>query len=414
MRRVQAIVHALRVPGFARLATTYTLNELADWLAAIALSILVFDATGDPMATTALFLAVKFAPGLLVPALAARLERYPVARVLRAVYLLEACVLVVLALLVGSFWLPLVLALGLVDGTLAAVARATTRAATPALLEPHGLLREGNATLNVGFAAMNVVGPAAGGVLVALTGAAPVLTIAAVLFLAKAGIIAGARGLQSAPADPAPWRMRLREAASYVRSRPVLRTLLIGQFIVVVLAMMVAPIEVVLAKETLDAGDMGFGALAGSWGAGMLLGSWLFARERERSMMSLIGVATAAVGVGYIGMAFAPDIVSACAASALGGIGNGIQWVAVVTALQEATEERFQGRVAGLVECVLTLGPGIGFPLGGAIAALASPRIAFAVSGAGVLAVLLLGGAALGVRRSVRARQPEPAPEPAG
>ena len=42
---MQAIVHALRIPGFGRLAATYTLNELADWLATIALSILVYDAT---------------------------------------------------------------------------------------------------------------------------------------------------------------------------------------------------------------------------------------------------------------------------------------------------------------------------------------------------------------------------------
>ena len=38
---MHAIVQPLRIPGFGRLAATYTLNEVADWLATIALSILV-------------------------------------------------------------------------------------------------------------------------------------------------------------------------------------------------------------------------------------------------------------------------------------------------------------------------------------------------------------------------------------
>jgi len=155
VRGVHSLRQALRIPGFARLAATYTLNELADWMAAIALSILVFDATGDAWATTALFLANKFAPGLIVPILSTRVEKYAAARLLGAVYVLEAAVLVVLALLAGSFLLPVVLVLAMVDGTLAAVARAATRGVTPALTEPAGLLREANATLNIGFAAMN-------------------------------------------------------------------------------------------------------------------------------------------------------------------------------------------------------------------------------------------------------------------
>jgi hypothetical protein len=402
---VRGVRQALRIPAFARLAATYTLNELADWMAAIALSILVFDATGDPWATTALFLANKFAPGLLVPLISTRVEMYAAARLLGAVYVLEAAVLVVLALVAGSFLLPLVLVLAMVDGTLAAVARAATRGVTPALAEPAGLLREANATLNIGFAAMNAGGPIAAGALVALSGAGPVLGLAAALFLLQAVVIGTARGLPAAAAEPAPWRTRLHEAASYVRARPLLRTLLLGQFAVVVLATMVAPIEVVLAKRTLAAGDIGFGFLAGSWGAGMLVGSWLFARERRRSILALVGIATAAVGLGYLGMAVAPDIVSACLAAALGGVGNGVQWVAVVTAVQEATEERFQARVAGLTESVLTLGPGIGFPLGGAVTALFSPRVAFAVSGAGVL-LLLLVAAVLLERPSLGAAEP--------
>src|SRR3712207_8920942 len=47
---VNAILRPLRLPGFGRLALTYTINEAADWLSTIALSVLVFDETGSAVA----------------------------------------------------------------------------------------------------------------------------------------------------------------------------------------------------------------------------------------------------------------------------------------------------------------------------------------------------------------------------
>ena len=385
------ILRPLRIRGFARLATAYTLNELADWLATITLAILVYDATRDPLATTALFVAAKFLPALAVPAIAARLEGRAVGRVLCRAYLGETAIFAALALTADSFWLPLVILLALLDGTVAASARAVTRAATVALLEPTGRLREGNALLNVGFSAMNVAGPAVAGGMVALLGAGPVLTVGAALFAVQAVVIGTARGLRQGEPEAAPWGARLREGFRHVAGDPQLRVLLGGQGIVFLLLTMITPIEVVYAKETLDAGDVGLGVLLASWGVGMVIGSSIFARERHRSLLVLIVLSTLAMALGYVGMALAPGIVVACAASVLGGMGNGVQWVGVVTAMQEATEERFQTRVAGLFEAVTTGAPGLGFLLGGLIATLLSPRAAFAVSGGGVLVVLLVG-----------------------
>lgn len=409
---------ALRAPGFARLALTYTLDELADWLATIALSVLVFDATGSALATMALFLASKFAPAFLVPPLTARFDGAPPPRVLGATYAIEAGLLVLLAVTGSVFWLPAVLVLALLVGTLAAFGRATTRAATVAVLEPAGLLREGNATLNVGFSAMNAAAPAAAGGLVALTSPSPVLVIAGLAFAVQAAIIASARDIPTAEPEPAPWQARLREGLDYVRRDTALRTLLGGQALVLVLLTMTAPIEVVYAKESLDVGDAGFGLLLASWGAGMVIGSALFARERSRSSGVLIVASTTAVAAGYIGMGLAPGLALACAAAALGGTGNGVQWVAVVTALQEATADRFQARVAGLLEAVLAGAPGVGFLLGGVVTALLSPRIAFLSAGIGVLVVLAVGAAALRRRLpsavgSAAPLEAEPEPQPA-
>jgi Transmembrane secretion effector len=406
---------ALRVPGFGRLAATYSLNGITEWMATVALAILVYDQTRDPFATTALFVAAKFLPAFVVPALSARLDGLPVARVLVGICGIEAALLAALAFQASLFWLPLVLLLAFVDGTLAAAARAVTRAATVSVLRPSDLLREGNAVLNLGASTGMLAGPALAGFAVALMGVGPVLAVTAAGFAGLALLVAGARNIEPVEAEPAPWGTRLREATTYVRGHRILLVLLGGQALTLLLFTMTEPIEVVYVKENLDAGDAGLGALLTAWGVGLALGSAVFARVRKHPMVVLIPASTCLMAIGYLGMAVAPTLAIACAVSIVGGLGNGVQWVSVVTAIQEATEDRFQARVAGLFEALAAGAPGIGFLLGGLITALLSPRAAFAIAGSGVMVLLAIGAVAL--RRSGLAtpREHEPGllePEP--
>ncbi len=395
---------ALRIRSFRVLAGAYTLNELGDWLATIALAVLVYDHTGDALATTALFISTKFLPSLFVPALTAHLERIPVGRTLGALYVAEAIAFAGLALSASAFSLVVVCALAFADGTLAVTGRAVTRAATVALLEPAGVLREGNAALNVGFATMNVAGPAIAGVVVATGGSSLALALAGALFLGLAALLLGTRGLPHGTTDDAPWRERLRGGAAYVWAHPVARPLIAAQAGLLVLFMLVMPIEVIYAKQTLRVGDAGFAALVTAWGIGLVVGSIVFARLRNRSLLGVAGVSTVAIGVAYLGMSAAPSLELACAAAVVGGTGNGVQWVAVVTALQEAVDATMQARVAGFFEAIATAMPGIGFILGGTLTAAMSPRAAFAVAGAGVLLVVA-AGAFLVRRRNPQARR---------
>jgi MFS family permease len=397
---------ALANRPFRALAGAYTLNELGDWLATIALAVLVFDHTGDALATTALFIATKFLPSLLVPALAARVERIAVGRALGGLYVAEALAFTALAFSATSFALVVVCLLAFVDGTLAATGRAVTRAATVALLEPAGLLREGNAALNVGFSSMNIVGPAAAGVVVTTGGSSLSLALAAGLFLGLAVLLLTTRGLPRGTTDEAPWRARLRDGAAYVWQHPVARPLIVAQAGLLVLFTIVVPIEVVYAEEALGAGDGGFAALVTAWGVGLVAGSFVFARLAGRPLTAVVGLSTLAIGVGYLGMAVAPSLAIACLAAVLGGTGNGVQWVAVITALQESVDASMQARVAGFWEAIATAMPGIGFVIGGALTAAVSPRAAFAVSGAGVVLVVAVGALAWRLRnRSLVARR---------
>src|SRR6266508_2729777 len=103
----------LRHPGFRRLATSYTLNELGWGFGTVALGLVVFDHTHSALAMTALWICT-----LLIPALV----------------------------------------LAAADGTLALVGRALTRAAVAATLKPTGELDTGNTLLNVSFSLCFAIG----------------------------------------------------------------------------------------------------------------------------------------------------------------------------------------------------------------------------------------------------------------
>ncbi len=397
----------LRLPGFRQLASAYTVNELGNWVGEIALAVLVYDETGSPLATAGLFLGMVFAPSLIGQGVIARLEVIGTRRVLPALYLGEAVVFIALAVTADSFSLALVIALAVVDGTIAIAARTFTRASAAAVLAPSGLLREGNAIINVGFTIAGAAGPAIAGVVVALLGVETALLVDAASFVIVAAMLAATRSLPQVRGEAEPWVSRLREGLAYVRGRAVLLRLLSMQALAFVFFTLVLPIEIVYAKETLDAGNSGYGALLSSWGVGMVVGSLVFvAFARRISIQAQLAVSTAMIGSAYLGMAAAETLTMACAAAVIGGIGNGVQWVALMSAVQELTASRYQARVVGLLESLGRVMPGVGFLLGGVIAQLLNPRASFVAAGIGALTVL---GVAIPLLRRADWR-PEPEP----
>lgn len=385
----------LRRPAFRRLGLSYAVNEMGDWLGLVALSVLVFDETGSVMATTLLFLATKFVPALIAPAIVTRAERPPPRLALPAIYLAEAVAFGLLALLALEFSLVLVLLLAVIDGALALTGRAVTRAVTASLLGPAGELRAGNAMLNLAFTGGAAIGPAIAGVVVAGFGVPVALLANAASFCAVAVLLFTTGRLPHPEIEPGRMRERLAAGFSYIRQRLALAQLLGAQAAAFIFFAAVIPVEVVYAKVTLDAGDTGYGILLASWGVGMVAGSLTFAALRRGSLALLLAASTAAVGIAYLGMAAAPSLLVACAAAVVGGTGNGVQWVSAISAVQEMTSEAMQARVMSVLESIGAAMPGVGFLIGGLIAATFEPRATFLVAGAGVIAVIAVAAPAI-------------------
>jgi MFS family permease len=385
----------LRLPGFRPLAFAYSVNELGNWLGEIALAVLVFDETGSPLATAGLFLGMQFLPALLGQGVVARVETAGTRAALPALYACEALTFVALALLSKNFALVAVITLAAIDGVLALAGRALTRAAAVAVLDPAGQLRQGNALLNLGFTGAGALGPLTGGLVVAGLGVETALLLDAGSFLLVAITLLLARSVPNLKSEPERWWERMRQGLRYVSGQPILRRLLTAQAAAFVFFAAVIPVEIVYAKETLDAGSSGYGALLASWGIGMVAGSILFAAARRIALPPLLLLSTLAVGASYLVMSAAGTIAVACFAAALGGAGNGIQWVSVYSAIQGQTDTAYQARVLSLLESAAAAMPGLGFILGGLSAEVLDPRASFAIAGAGIIAVAALATPAL-------------------
>jgi hypothetical protein len=388
---VRGRLEPLSRPPFGRLFGSYTVNELGDSVGIVALALLVYEGTGEAAATAAFFVAAKFVPAFIAPALTARLDQLELRRTLGSLYVIEAFLFAMLAYVAaGHYTLGLVLVLAVLDGTLAVTARGLTRGAVGTLMQPAGLLKEANGLLNMGFAAASVGGAALAGLLVAEFSLSTALAVDAASFLIIAMVMRQTTGLPPAAIKQQGWRDRFRDGLAFARTSSTVRLLLVGESAALIFFTLVIPIEVIYARESLDTTSAGFGLLLAAWGAGIVLGSLFYLLVKSRQPVLLILGSTAAVGLAYCGMSIADTLLVACLFSILGGAGNGVQWISVVTGLQEATPLEMQARVVGLLESLAAAMPGVGFLLGAIITTIASPRTAYAVAGIGVLVLVTL------------------------
>jgi hypothetical protein len=403
----------LRIPTYRRLLAAYALNELAFMIGSVALALLVYRRTGSALGATAFFLAAQFVPALISPMAVARVEQLPARVVLPVLHGLEAVIFVLLAWVASSdFSLVLVLALAFLDGVLALVARALTRTATVSVTSAAGLLREGNAVLNAAFSVCFMVGPGLGGALVAAGSTSLALLVNAAIFALCALNLATARGLPQPAPEGAPAKGRVRAALAYVRDKPPIRGLFLLQTVAVLFFTISVPVEVVFAQHSLHAGAAGYGAMLSAWGLGAVAGAAAYARWRQRPNRELIVGGAFALGLGFVVMAVAPTLAVAIVGAAVGGVGNGVESVAVRTALQEEADDRWMAMMMGLYEAVFQSVPGVGMLVGGAITALGSPRAALAVAGIGSLAVTAAAWFVLAGLRPHPPTRTEPEVEP--
>lgn len=331
--------------GFRWLWLAHLISMFGDGLYTVALPWLVFKHTGSGVAT-AVTLAAGAIPYIVVsPIAGVYVDRWSRRRTLIGADLLRALVLAVFPLvLLSGFSLGVTIALAVVLPAIGRFFVPAQRATTPGLVGADELVGA-NALMEGAGQAAYIAGPAAGGVLIALTGAVSLLFIDGATFVASALLLAPIAfpPLAARPGARAGFRASLLEGLQTTWRSPALRTLsLLVAFVVCFFAAVPALLPLWVGRGR--PGD--YGLLLASLFVGSLLASlWLarWGRALPRGTLVIAGV----FGLGAGAVAFAASYSTVAAAVALATMGAGVSFynVGVITLLQRLSPSEVIGRV---------------------------------------------------------------------
>jgi MFS family permease len=337
-----------RSPSFGLLFLATAGSSFGTYLAAIALTVDVYDSTGSGVWVAALLIA-DFLPivliGLLLGPLVDRLSR----RGLMVVSDLARF---------GVFAaLPFVDSPTAIVG-LAAVAGIATGFFRPAVyaglpnLVPDEELTNANSLLQTIETLAWMVGPIVGGLMLTVWEPSVPYGVNAVTFLVSAVLVVRIPETKLR-SEESLTRGHWRDVSDGIRlvftSAP-LRTVLVVWNVVLLGSGAINVAEVAFAKETLDAGDIGFGGLIAASGVGLAIGSYLAAPALGRvGLRRHYAGSIALMAVGWGGAALSPSIWVALPFVVGGAAGNGAAIICNQLLVQRGAPDRYRGRALATI-----------------------------------------------------------------
>nr|AKG47142.1 putative transporter [uncultured bacterium] len=346
--------------------------------------------TGQALAVAALLLVGDVAPALLSPLTGAISDRFDRRKVLVACELVQAGLLVAIALALPP--LPLLLALVGLRALAGQVFQPASRAATPALVAGRDL-QSANSVLGFGTHGAEAIGPLLAAALLPLIGIPGVLLVDAASFAVSALLLARLPALPPSDATRQAGSTLVREARqgiAYIWSTRAVRVIVLG-FCAVVAANGIDDVALlVLATDTFRAGESAVALLLGAVGVGLLVGYAVLAGAGNRlSMLALLiaGFAVSSVGNLLTGLAWAVAV--AFALQAVRGIGIAAMDAASNTLLQRLVPDAMLGRVFGNLYGGIGVAAAFSYLVGGVLLDATSAPTTLVVAGAaGTLATL--------------------------
>jgi hypothetical protein len=387
---------ALRVGEFRALFAAYTVSMLGDIVAAVALTVLVFQRTGSPFLAGVTF-TLAFVPYLFSGALLSSLvDRVPPRRLMIGCDLLSAAIVALMAssaVPVGAL-LALLFLLGLISPVAGGM-----RNRLLVVVLPAGVFIAGRSLFRIVAQSAQVVGNAAGGLLIALTSPRGALLLDCASFLGSALVVRAATRARAPLGGEAGGANILRDslagASAVLADRRIRRVLLLGWLVPTCAVAPEALAAPYVAHLGLSQGAAGWWLAAIPTGmvAGELAAVW-FVPPAWR--MRLIGVLAAATFVPLLAFAVEPGLAVALPLLVVSGLCGA--WVLGQDALiLEVTPEHLLGRVFSVNQAGLISLQGLGFAVAGALAEVVSPPVAIVI--AAVTGLALVATLAPGIRR---------------
>lgn len=359
------------------------LSLLGDQLAQVALAVLVYDRTRSALATAAVY-ALTYLPSILGgPLLAGLADRFARRGVMVACDLLRAALVGVMALPFMPF--PVLCGLVFLVVLLSAPFSAARAALLPEVLEGDRYV-VGSALQNMTNQAVQMLGFAAGGAVIAALGPYRALAINAATFLASALILV--TGVRRRPASeqaggrPSMWTMT-RAGARLVFGDRKLRTLVLFAWLCgfyVLPEGIAVPYAVELYTGTLPVPVI-TGLLMAAMPLGTVVGAFLFSRfVTPPGRMRLMGWLAMLSCAPLIVTAMRPPLEVVLGAWVLSGIGGAYQLAANAAFVQRVPPDQ-RGQAFGLVQSGLMAAQGVAILIGGYAAEKLGPEPVVALSG---------------------------------
>jgi len=379
-------------PALRLVELSWALTTTAYWVFIVALSLFAYEAGG--VAAVGVVGLIRVLPSVVAAPFAAVLgDRYPRHRVLFLVNVARtALILAAAAVALLDVHVAAIYVLTAFVGLMQSLFRPTQAALLPALARSPEELTAANLVLTTIESVGIFMGPAIGGIMLALTGTDAVFAASAVAFLLSALLLAGVRPEREPPRAPLKTGLLRESFAGFATiARDSRLRLIVGLYgAQTLVAGALNVLIVVMALELLDMGEAGIGFLNSAVGIGGLLGGFaalaLLSRNKLASDFA-VGLVLWGAPIALIGIF--PNAALALVLLGVVGIGVTLVDVAGLTLLQRAVPDEVMTRVFGVVQSVFVGTLGLGAIIAPLLIKLFDVRGALVVSG-GLLPVLAL------------------------
>ena len=401
------MLRVLRQRNYALLWFGGFVSQLGDFVLFVGLPYEIYRLTGSTLATAGMVFAF-LVPNILLGSVAGVfVDRWDRRRLMVTVNLLQALSILPL-LLVPQFGLWLIYAVLLLESSISQLFGPAQVALMPTLLEGgEEELLTANATSGVGRHLSRLIGPAIGGVVVAVGGLSAVTVVDSISFVASAGMLAliHSRPMVRPVTDSleheaiSAWRRlasEWRDGLRRVLREPVLRALLVFFAITAVGEGLTSALFVVWVVGPLHSDSTGWGLVLSTQAIGGLAGALVIARlgPRIRPLPLLIGAAWMFGAIDLVLFTYPaiyPHIGPALVMLVIVGVPGAAMGAAATTLQQSESEDSHRGRVVGAIGAVAGLGALLGATAAGVLGQVVPVIALLVVQGS----VYVIGGTAV-------------------
>jgi MFS family permease len=337
-----------RSPSFGLLFLATAGSSIGTYLAAVALTVDIYDRTDSGVWVAALLIA-DFLPivliGLFLGPLIDRVSRR------RLMVLSDVARFGVFAVLPFVDSAAGIVGLAAIVGVATGFFRPAVYAGLPNLV-PDEELTNANSLLQTVETVAWMIGPVLAGLALAVWSPSVPYAINAVTFLVSAALVMRIpdRMLRS---EESLTRGHWRDVADGFRLvivSPALRAVLVVWSIAGLAGATINIAEVFFAKDVLGAGDVGFGVIVAASGVGLALGSYLAAPALGRvGLRRNYTGALVLMAVGWGGAGLSPSIWVAVPFIVGGAAGNGAVIVCNLLLIQRGAPDRYRGRALAVI-----------------------------------------------------------------